>query len=149
MTLLPVSNPILSSILLQYPLPDASVLDTIKSGKRNDNFVVGDGSGHRFILRRYRRNNQETRVRFQLYFQQHLDNSGFPTSKIVRTISNDVLVVKEGTPWALFTFVRSTEYDFGRVKQVIEAARRLAQFHTAADSFQHQEIVTNISQMPN
>jgi len=149
MASLPISDSLLSSVLLQYPLSNARVLDVHEASKRNDNFVIEDVSGSRYLLRRYRRNNQETRVRFQLRFQQHLEDSGFPTSKIMRTISNDVLVVEEGSPWALFTFVEGSEYDYSRVKQVVEAARRLAQFHTIAESFQHQEVVTDISQMPD
>ena len=149
MTLLPISDSLLSSVLSQYPLPNARVSDTLRASKRNDNFVIEDMSGRRYVLRRYRRNSQDTRVRFQLYFQQYLESSGFPTSKIVKTISNDVLVVEEGLPWALFTLIEGSEYDFGRVKQVVEAARRLAQFHTVADGFQHQEVVIDTSRMPD
>lgn len=149
MASLPTSDSMLSSVLSQYPLPNARVLDVLESSKRNDNFVIEDVSGGRYILRRYRRNNQETRIRFQLCFQQHLESSGFPTSKIIRTISNDVLVVKEDSPWALFTFIEGNEYDFGRVNQVVEAARRLAQFHTVADGFQYKEVVIDINRMPD
>jgi Ser/Thr protein kinase RdoA (MazF antagonist) len=149
MALLEISDSLLPSVLSQYPLPNARVLNVLEASKRNDNLLIEDKSGHRYVLRHYRRNNQEARVRFQLHFQQHLESSGFPTSKIIRTISDDVLVVKEGAPWALFTFVEGTEYDFSREKQVVEAARRLTQFHTVTDSFQHQEVTVNISQMPD
>jgi len=60
-----------------------------------------------------------------------------------------MLVIEEGSPWALFTFVEGIEYDFSRMKQTHEAARRLAEFHTVTDSFQHQEVVIDISQMPD
>jgi len=149
MTLLPVSDSMLSGVLSRYPLPNARVLDVLQASKRNDNFMVEDASGHRYVLRRYRRNNHEARVRFQLNFQQHLESSGFPTAKIMKTVSDDVLVVEEGAPWALFTFIEGTEYDFSRVEQVVEAARRLAQFHAVAESFPHPEVVITYSQMPD
>jgi len=149
MGLLPVSDSMLSGVLSQYPLPNARVLDVLQASKRNDNFVIEDVSGHRYVLRRYRRNNHEARVRFQLNFQQHLESSGFPTAEIIKTISEDVLVVKEGAPWALFAFIEGAEYDFSRVGQVVEAARRLAQFHTVTGSFQHPEVVITYSQMPD
>ena len=121
----------------------------LESSKRNDNFIIEDMSGHRYVLRRYRRNNQEARVRFQLYFQQHLKDSGFPTPDVIRTISNDVLVIEEDSPWGLFTFIEGKEYDFKRLKQAVEAARRLAQFHTMTQTFKHEEVVLNISRMPD
>jgi Ser/Thr protein kinase RdoA (MazF antagonist) len=149
MVALPVSESVLLRVLAQYPLPNASVLDVHEASKRNDNFLIEDGSGHRYILRRYRRNNQETRVRFQLSFQQHLVDAGFPTSEIIRTASGDVLVMEEDSPWALFTFIEGTEYDFSRLGQAIEAARRLAQFHTIAEGFKQEEAAIDISQMPD
>jgi Ser/Thr protein kinase RdoA (MazF antagonist) len=146
---LSIPESLLSGILEQYPLSNARVVGMHESSTRNDNLMIEDGSDRRYILRRYRRNNQEARVRFQLSFQQHLVSSGFPTSEIIRTISGDVLVIEEGTPWALFTFVEGTEYDFSRVEQAVEAARCLAQFHTIADSFQDEGVVLDISRMPD
>jgi len=67
----------------------------------------------------------------------------------VRTISNDVLVLEEDLPWALFTFVEGNEYDYARVSQAIEAGRRLAQFHTVTDSFWQETDVLDINQMPD
>ncbi len=145
----PVLDSILLNILSRYPLSNAKVLDMLKASQRNDNYLIEDVSGQRYVLRRYRRNNQETRVRFQLSFQQYLENSGFPTSKVVKTVSDEVLVLEEDSPWALFPFIEGSEYDFGRVQQVVEAARRLAQFHTIADGFQGREVVHDISRMPN
>ncbi len=149
MASLNISDPLLSGVLSQYPLPDAKVLNVLEASTRNDNFLIEDRSGHRYVLRHYRRNYQEARVRFQLYFQQHLESSGFPTSKIIRTITGDVLTVKEGAPWALFAFVEGTEHDFSRAKQVAEAARRLARFHTVSESFQLQEVELDISRVPD
>ena len=149
MARLSISDSVLSSVLSKYPLSQARVLNVLESSKRNDNFVIENVSGKRYVLRRYRRNNQEARVRFQLYFQQHIESSGFPTSEIIRTISNDVLVIEEDSPWVLFSFIEGKEYDFGRVKQVIEAARRLAQFHTVTKTLKHEEVVLNISRMPD
>ena len=149
MVLLPVSESLLSRVLSGYPLPNARVVGVHEASTRNDNLMVEDDNGQKYILRRYRRNNQEARVRFQLNFQQHLVSSGFPTAEIIRTVSDDVLVLEENTPWALFTFVEGTEYDFSRVEQAIEAARCLAQFHTITDSFQDEEVVLDISRMPD
>jgi Ser/Thr protein kinase RdoA (MazF antagonist) len=149
MVSLPVSESLLSNVLAKYPLPGAGAVGVHEASTRNDNLLIEDGSGHKYILRRYRRNNQKARVRFQLSFQQHLINSGFPTSEIIRTASGDVLFIEEGLPWALFTFIEGTEYDFSRVEQAIEAARRLAQFHAIADSFQDEEVLLNISRMPD
>jgi Ser/Thr protein kinase RdoA (MazF antagonist) len=149
MVALPVSESVLLRVLAQYPLPNASVLDVHEASKRNDNFLIEDDSGHRYILRRYRRNNWEARVRFQLSFQQHLVDAGFPTSEIIPTTSGDVLVMEEDSPWALFTFIEGTEYDFSRLGQAIEAARCLARFHTITDSFRDEEVIINISRMPD
>jgi len=149
MVSLPVSESLLSNVLAQYPLPNTGVVGVHEASKRNDNLLVEDSSGHKYILRRYRRNSQEARVRFQLSFQQHLVSSGFPTSEIVETISGDVLVIEEDTPWALFTFIEGTEYDFSRVEQAVEAARRLAQFHSITDNFTDEEVVLDISRMPD
>ena len=149
MVSLPVSESLLSSVLSKYSLTNARVLGVHEASKRNDNLVVEDNSGCQYILRRYRRNNQENRVRFQLSFQQHLFSAGFPTSGIVKTTSDDVLVIEDDTPWALFTFIEGAEYDFSRVEQAVEAARRLAQFHAITDSFQDDEVVLDISRMPD
>ncbi len=145
MALSPISDLILSKVLSHYPLGNTRVLDVLTTSKRNDNFLVEDASLSRYVLRRYRRNNQEDRVRFQLDFQEHLEDSGFPTSKIIKTISDDMVVVKDGSPWALFTFIEGKEYDFSRIQQVTEAARRLAQFHTVAESFQCPEVPIDIN----
>jgi Ser/Thr protein kinase RdoA (MazF antagonist) len=149
MVVLPVSESILSRVLAQYPLPNVRVLGVHEASKRNDNLLVEDGSGRKYILRRYRRNNWEARVRFQLSFQQHLVDAGFPTSEIIRAVSDDILVIQDSTPWALFTFIEGTEYDFSRLGQAVEAARRLAQFHTITDSFHSEEVVLDISRMPD
>jgi Ser/Thr protein kinase RdoA (MazF antagonist) len=149
MVALPVPESLLSNVLSQYTLPNARVVGVHEASTRNDNLLVEDDNGQRYILRRYRRNNQEARVRFQLSFQQHLASSGFPTAEIIRSVSDDVLVIEGDTPWALFTFVEGTEYDFSRVGQVVEAARRLAQFHAIADSFRDEEVVLDISRMPD
>ena len=42
-------------------------------------------------------------------------------------------------PWSLSTYVTGTHYDFQRVGQASEAARRLAHFHSAAQSFPEEE----------
>ena len=137
----PITASLLSNVLSRYPLSDPRIVGALEASKRNDNFLVEDASGDRYVLRRYRRNIEERRVDFQLRFQQHLRRCGFPTSKVVETSLGTPLVICEGAPWALFTYIEGAEYDFGRIKQVIGAARRLAQFHTVTDTFRHQEVI--------
>jgi Ser/Thr protein kinase RdoA (MazF antagonist) len=52
-----------------------------------------------------------------------------------------VVLADDGFPWVLFTYVEGREYDFGRIGQVAEAARRLAQFHTVAETFPGASVV--------
>ena len=66
----------------------------------------------------------------------------FSVPSVMSTVSGDTLVTDEdGGLWALFTYIDGDEYDFSRVAQVEEAARRLAQFHSISDSFPDDNIV--------
>ena len=93
-----ISDPLLSGVLSHYPLKKPKMLGLIEASKRNHNFIIEDGSGNRYVLRHYRRNLQADRVRFQLEFQQHLASAGFPTSKIIKTIANDIVQIEAEAP---------------------------------------------------
>lgn len=130
----------LRAVLAHYGVDNSVRIEPHEASKRNDNFLVDVPHG-KYLLRRYRRNNDEARVVFQLRFQQHLLESGFPTSGIVPSQTGDPLVCEDGGFWSLFTFVEGNEYDFSRTTQVASAAQRLAQFHHMAASFNEPEVV--------
>lgn len=131
---------ILDEILALYPLEEPRVLALIEASDRNENFVVETAGGARYVLRRYRHNQDERRVAFQLQFQRHLHELGFPTPQVILSTAGTPCVVVADVPWALFEFVEGREYDFSRVAQTAEAGRRLAQFHLAAASFDEPEV---------
>ena len=129
-------------VLSSYGLARPWHIKPVAASTRNDKFLVDDAERRRFVLRRNRRVADEARIRFQLQFQQHLLDSGFPTSSIVESISGDSLVTDElGGLWALFTYVEGDEYNFSRMEQVKDAARRLAQLHSVSDSFRGEDVV--------
>jgi len=99
------------------------------------------GADAKYLLRRYRRNNNEARVRFQLRFQAHLLASYFPTSEIIASVSGDPLVGEDSGLWSLFTYVEGSEYDFSNTAQVAHAAQWLAELHRVAASFDEREVV--------
>ncbi|OGO51176.1 MAG: hypothetical protein A2148_08870 [Chloroflexi bacterium RBG_16_68_14] len=136
----PITEEALSTILRQYPLSEARALGPMEASKRNDNFLVEDAMGQRYVLRRYRRNPDERRIAFQLRFQQELRRRGFPTADVLETAAGDLLLIEAGNSWALFTYVEGDEFDFTRMGQVAEAGRRLAQFHTVTDSIELEEV---------
>ena len=119
-----------ASVLAQYPLRSPRVVELLEASVRNDNFLVEDGDGRRYILRRYRRNPDRARMVFQLRFQEELHRLDFPTSGIIESTSADNLVASAAGAWVLFSYVEGSEYDFANMGQVAEAGRRLAQFHT-------------------
>ena len=125
----------IESILGMYPIRQASAVGLMEASNRNENYLVADEGGRQYVLRRYRRNRELARVAFQLRFQKHLLANGFPTAPIVLTKEGTDFVVHDDIPWALFGFIEGSEYDFERMGQVAQAARRLAEFHAIADSF--------------
>ncbi len=127
-------------VLSAYALPNARPVRPIAASKRNDNLLIEDGRGGRYVLRRYRRNRDPARIDFQLRFQQHLLAGGFPTSAIVPTASGALFLTLDANRWALFTHIEGHEYDFNRPAQAEEAGRRLAQFHELAESFTEPEV---------
>src|SRR5574341_2420827 len=100
----------LRAVLARFGIANTVAIEPMEASKRNDNFIVQD-TDRKYVLRRYRRNNDEARVRFQLRFQQHLLNSGFPTSRIIATPSGDPMVCEESGLWSLFSYVEGTEFD--------------------------------------
>lgn len=139
----------LGSILDSYPLSAPRVLYYFEASKRNDNFLVEDASGRRYVLRRYRRNSDPQRVAFQLRFQQELQRLGFPSAEIIppkgRTAAEESFVVAKNGVWALSTYVEGQEYDFARPAQVRGAARYLAGFHNLRASLNHEEVISAIT----
>jgi homoserine kinase type II len=125
-----ITETTLSAVLAQYPLRSPRVVERMEASVRNDNFLVEDAPGRRYVLRHYRRNPDERRMRFQLTFQQQLYGLGYPTSEIIPSNVGELFVEAEGRAWVLFTFVEGDEYDFSNMAPVAEAGRRLAQFHT-------------------
>jgi Ser/Thr protein kinase RdoA (MazF antagonist) len=131
----PASDALLSRILALFPLASPAVVGTIH-GLRNDNRLVEDERGCRYVLRRNLQHADVARIEFQLRFQRHLLGRGFPTAEVVVTRSGDLFVLDgDGIPWVLCTYIEGTEFDFARDDQVQEAARRLAQFHAVAETF--------------
>ena len=118
-----------------YPLQEPLILDRDEVGIINDNWLVTDGAGRRYMLRAYRRVRDTNRIAFQLAFQEHLFAAGFPTAPIIRTRDGETSAFVEGSHWALCGFVEGQVYDFDRTVQSHEAGKRLAQFEAVAATF--------------
>ena len=126
----------LASVLARYALDQPRFVGAFDAGTRNDNLRVVDSRGRAFAVRRYRRNRDPERVRFQIRFQRHLDALGFPVARVIESRTADPVVVdEEGFPWTLFELVVGEHFDFARLDQAREAGRRLAEFHDLADRF--------------
>jgi homoserine kinase type II len=117
-------------VLARYELGGPRSVVRMEAGYRNDNYLVEDAAGRRYVLRRYRRNPHRARMLFQLDFQRALRRLGYPTSDIVALSSGDAIVRSASGPWVLFSHVEGSEYDFSRMGQGAEAGRRLAEFQT-------------------
>jgi homoserine kinase type II len=129
--------------LSQYRLPDPRVIGPLPASSRNDNFLVEDAAGGRYVLRRNRRNPHRERVEFQLRLQRHLLRHGVPTARVIETRDGAPLLALAHDLWSLFTFVEGTEYDYRSQRQVGEAARWLARFHRACEGFRAREVRTD------
>ena len=135
-----MEDTVCQDVLEAYAVGGLAVVSTI-GGFRNDNWLVEDQRGCRYVLRRNLQHTNTHRIEFQVRLQQHLLQHGFPTAEVVETRSGDVCVLDDdGVPWVLTTYVDGTEYDFGSRGQVLEAARRLAQFHAIAEAFPGEAI---------
>jgi Ser/Thr protein kinase RdoA (MazF antagonist) len=124
-------------------LRDPRIIGPLPASSRNDNFLVEDASGERYVLRRYRRNPHRERIEFQLRFQQHLLRHGFPTSAVIATRDGAPMLALAQDFYALSTYVEGAEYDHRSEAQVREAARCLAQFQRAAEGFESREVRTD------
>jgi len=140
-----LDNKLIARVLARYALRGPRVVERMEASVRNDNFLVEDARGRRYVLRHYRRNPDERRMRFQLAFQQQLYALGYPTSEIIASNAGELFLEAEGRAWVLFTFVEGDEYDFSNMAQVAEAGRRLAQFHTVTVPIDLQEVVLDIN----
>ena len=131
----------LSEVLAAFPLPEPRVLSSFDSSTRNDLWLVEDAKSSRYVLTRHRQHQRQPgRVDFQLRFQEHLRISGFPTAQtIVARDGGFFFIDGNGMPWSLSSYVTGTHYDFQCMGQAREAARRLAQFHSTAESFPEAE----------
>jgi homoserine kinase type II len=137
-----IDDAVLAPVLAAYALRGARAFGRLEASNRNDNLLVIDATGARYVLRRFRRNPDARRVAFQVRFQQHLVCRGFPTAEVVETRAGPgCILADDGFPWVLFTHVEGRDYDFGRLGQVAEAARRLAQFHAVAETFPGARVV--------
>ena len=126
----------LGQVLARYALDQPRLVGAFDASTRNDNLRVVDAGGRQFVLRRYRRNRDPERVRFQIRFQRHLEAYRLPSAPAVEARTADPVVVdEEGLPWSLFEFVDGAHFDFSRPEQAREAGRRLAEFHDLADRF--------------
>lgn len=129
-------------VLTAYPLSQPTVIECFEANYRNDNWLIEDGEHRRYVLRRHRQHTRVGRVEFQLKFQQHLHRHGFPTPQVVETRERGAFVLADdAVPWALFAYVDGGSYQFGRMGHVVEAARRLSQFHTLAETFGGEDVI--------
>jgi len=132
----------ISGIFAAYPFARLVVVRAFEASTRNDNWLVEDERGRRYVLRRNLQHAHVPRIAFQVRFQQHLRQHGFPTAEVVKSRSGALCVLDDdGVPWVLCPYVEGREYDFGRREQVLEAARRLAQFHMIAETFPGEAVV--------
>ena len=144
----PIDGQLLAAVLGCYPIAEPYVLDEFESGKRNDSFLVQDGAGSRFILRRYRRNPDQARIVFQLRFQQALRGIGYPTAEVIESAGGQLLVTEEGSPWVLFEHIVGNQLDFDRMGQIEEAGRRLAEFHARTEAVHLEAVEIDINRSP-
>ena len=142
-----VADAALLAALAAYPLLRPKVLDRFQASTRNDNWLVEDEQSRRYVLTHHLQHLHPGRVEFQLRFQQHLHHNGFPTAEAVETRLGKLLVLTDDSvPWTLSTYVTGEYYDFGRIDQVVEAARCLAQFHVTVESFREKIVVVEYDQ---
>jgi len=131
-------------VLRRYPPAGRRVIAPMEYGGRNDSFLVENSSGVRYVLRRYRRNPDERRIRFQLAFQRELLSRGYPTAEIVESAAGPLVRADSGL-WVLFTYVDGVEYDYDRMAQVAEGGRRLAQFHLLTADIDLEDVPLDVN----
>ncbi|MEX1253131.1 MAG: phosphotransferase [Dehalococcoidia bacterium] len=133
-------------VVAAYPVAQLTILQELE-GFRNENWLVEDERGHRYVLRRNVQHTSPERIEFQARFQQHLLSHGFPVARIIETRAGEPFAVDgDGFLWTLFEYVDGQEYDFARREQVVEAARRLAEFHVIAETFPGEGVALRYQQ---
>ena len=140
-----IADRLLATVLGQYPLTAPRVLEELEASTRNDNFIVEDAAGSRYMLRRFRRNPDEHRILFQLRFQQELSRLGYPTADVIESASGELFVTEEESPWALFAYIEGSELDFARMGQIEEAGRRLGEFHVLTQAIDLEDVAIDIN----
>ncbi len=113
----------------------------IPSGQRNDNVLVEDAGGRRYVLRRYRRNRNRDRITFQAMFQAFAHRQGLPVARIVTTRFGAPLLDDITGTWMLCAYIDGTDYRFESMPQVVGAAAALADFHRVTKTFPEAEVV--------
>lgn len=132
-------------VLAKYPLGVPRVVERFEASSRNDNWLIQDEKGSRYVLRRHRQHREAERIAFQLSFEQHLHRRGFPTPQVLETVAGDAFVLGDDGPWSLYEYVDGTFFRFDRPGEVVEAARRLAQFHLLAETFDSEDVIVDYS----
>ncbi len=95
-------------VLSAFGVEGLRVLRPVEVGNRNESFGVEGAGGRKYVLRRFRRNTDPDRLRFQLTFQEFAFGRGLPVPEVVKTASSEVLLQDASGMWALFTFVDGT-----------------------------------------
>ncbi len=131
--------PDVTRVLGQYELRAPQVIGRTQAGIINHNLIVEDARGSKYFLHGYRRVRDLERITFQVRFQEHLLERGFPTAAVIPTRDGARFLVEDQLLWVLFDLVEGEEYDFSRVGQAAEAGRVLALFHEAAEPFAEKE----------
>jgi Ser/Thr protein kinase RdoA (MazF antagonist) len=98
---IPIEPETLESVLSEFPLENPRVELEFEASAMNENLLVSDATGRRFVLRRHRRNPETERVAFQLRFQDFLRSSGYPVPEIVRTRDGQLLASRPSGAFAL------------------------------------------------
>lgn len=128
-----------------FPLDRPTVLRAFETSKRNDNFLVLDERGERHVLRRYQRNPDPKRIRFQLDFERALHRLHFPTPRVIESRSGLMTHTDQLGVWALFEFVAGDPYDYSIGPRVEQAAAQLAEFHKVAAQLDIEEVVEEVN----
>jgi Ser/Thr protein kinase RdoA (MazF antagonist) len=77
-----------------------AVVGVFEASFRNENWLVEDARGRRYVLRHNLQHAHGPRIAFQVRFQQHLRRHGFPTAEVVETRSGDLFILDgDGVPW--------------------------------------------------
>jgi homoserine kinase type II len=102
----------------------------------NENWLVQDEAGARYVLRRISQHANVERIGFQNRLVEHLRHHGFPTPEVLKTRAGSAFFSDEaGVIWMVLRYVEGTEYDFSNLRQIAEAGQQLARLHEICHSF--------------